>query len=86
LSRAALASAGALALALAACAPQETPLAWQRPDVSEATTRAVERDCRQRAIQAIARANGPADTDPVHRERNAYVERCMYGSGFSLKR
>jgi hypothetical protein len=75
-----------LLVLLSACAPTPPPSVWQRPDVSEATARGVERDCRQRAILDIPAANGPADAQAVHLERDRYVERCMAGSGFSRLR
>jgi hypothetical protein len=74
-----------LALALAGCAPKVAPTVWQRPDVSEDTARGVEQNCRQHAILDIARANGPADAQVVHGERDAYVERCMLASGFTRR-
>jgi hypothetical protein len=74
-----------LALALAACTPKPPPSAWQRPDVSESTARGVEQNCRQHAILDIERANGPADAQIVHGERDAYVERCMLASGFTRR-
>ena len=49
------------------------------------TARGVEQNCRQHSILDIARANGPADAQVVHRERDAFVERCMLGSGFTRR-
>ena len=72
-------------LAVGACAPKAAPSAWQRPDVSEDAARGVEQNCRQHSVLDIARANGPADAQVVHRERDAYVERCMLGSGFTRR-
>jgi len=83
--RRALPTCLAALLALGGCAPKAPPSAWQRPDVSEDAARGVEQNCRQHAILDIARANGPADAQVVHRERDAYVERCMLGSGFTRR-
>jgi len=73
---------------VAACSRAPTPAApatWQRPDVSPESTREVELDCHQRAIQAIAAAAAAADVQRVHEAREQYFQRCMRGSGFELR-
>jgi hypothetical protein len=71
---------------VAACARAPAPTTtWQRPDVSPESTREVELDCHQRAIEAIAAAVHAADVEHVHEEREQYFQRCMRGSGFELR-
>jgi hypothetical protein len=83
--RRALGVAG-LALALAtACTPPPPPSRWQRPDVGPETTREVELDCRQHAVEAIVGADNQDQAQGVHQEREAYFDRCMRGSGFELR-
>jgi hypothetical protein len=75
----------ALLLGLAGgCATTPAPT-WQRPDVSAASARQVELECRQRAITAIDAGRNPAEIQRVHTEREQYFARCMRGSGFELR-
>ena len=81
-----IAGTTALLAIVAACAPERPPPSpWQRPDVSSASTVEVERDCQRRAIEAIGPGNNPTDAAEVHQQRQAYVARCMTGSGFTRR-
>lgn len=71
-------------LALAAsCTPPPTTPTWQRSDVSAESTREVELDCHQRAIEAIPAGTNAAERQRVHEAREQYFARCMRGSGFT---
>jgi hypothetical protein len=74
---------GAASVALALLAACAAAPRWQQPDVSPETTRQVELDCHQRAIEAIGPGNNPDDAQAVHQQREQYFERCMKGSGFA---
>ena len=76
--------AALLALAAAACAAEPAD-SWQRADVSPDVTQAVELDCHQRSVAAIAAATHTADVERVHAEREQYFARCMRGSGFGRR-
>jgi hypothetical protein len=74
-----------LAIALAAGCTKQPQSRWARPDVGVETTREVELDCHQRAIEAFEPGNNPTDAQAVHVRREEYFARCMRGSGFEQK-